>query len=262
MDDVALNVTAANAAATTTVGGELDDFGLIDYESPGPDPLPDIEEPEYVDESSAADGLIDFAESGDDDDEEVHAATAPAASYSGGAGLAEDSRMDFDAAADADQLEQSLHDSHLESVAAELDESRMESMPSELDASYLEPAVTELDDSYLEPVVAELDDDALLAEETVGEHELVDTGAAVTLTADADTTLATVPETWVFNDGEWMIYLGPNQHSYGADYQATLFAMPLDQLISALHSDISLREDTELALEFPSLALTIDQANC
>ncbi|KAJ2443862.1 hypothetical protein GGF42_006497 [Coemansia sp. RSA 2424] len=260
MDDVALNVTAATAAAATTVGGELDDFGLIDYESPGPDPLPDIEEPEYVDESSAADGLIDFAESGDDDDEEeVHAATAPAASSSGGAELSEDSRMDFDAAADADQLEQSLHDSHLESVAAELDEDRMESMPAELDDSYLEPAVTELDDSYLEPVVAELDDDALLAEEIVGEHDLVDTDAAVTLTTDTDTMLATVPETWVFNDGEWMIYLGPNQHSYGADYQATLFAMPLDQLISALHSDISLREDTELALEFPSLALTIDQ---
>ncbi|KAJ2580201.1 hypothetical protein GGH95_002718, partial [Coemansia sp. RSA 1836] len=271
MDDVALNVTAA--AAATTVGGELDDFGLIDYESPGPDPLPDIAEPEYVDESSAADGLIDFAESGDDDDEEVHAATAPAASSSGGAELVEDSRMDFDAAADAGQLEQSLHDSHLESVAAELDESCMESAPAELDASYLEPAVAELDDSYLEPVpavaelddsylepvVAELDDDALLAEDIVGEHDLVDTDAAVTLTTDADTMLATVPETWVFNDGEWMIYLGPNQHSYGADYQATLFAMPLDQLIGALHSDISLREDTELALEFPSLALTIDQ---
>ncbi|KAJ1669743.1 hypothetical protein GGF38_002019, partial [Coemansia sp. RSA 25] len=257
MDDVALNGTAA--AAATTVDGELDDFGLIDYESPGPDPLPDIAEPEYVDESSAADGLIDFAESGDDDDEEVHAATAPAASSSGGAELVEDSRMDFDAAADAGQLEQSLHDSHLESVAAELDESCMESAPAELDASYLEPAVAELDDSYLEPVVAELDDDALLAEDIVGEHDLVDTDAAVTLTTDADTMLATVPETWVFNDGEWMIYLGPNQHSYGADYQATLFAMPLDQLIGALHSDISLREDTELALEFPSLALTIDQ---
>ncbi|KAJ2743820.1 hypothetical protein GGI20_003464 [Coemansia sp. BCRC 34301] len=232
MDDVTV-------PATTTDGG-LDDFGLIDYESPGPDPLlqpPDIEEPnigepEETDEhGSAANVLIDFEESeADDDDDEPDMSAC--------AGGAEDSRMDLDNGADAGQLEQSLHDSN---PLPEYDQ---------LDNSPLVPAADELDDVHFY-------DDALV-DEIVGKHNAEDADEIVS-ELDAEVAAHTVPETWVFSDGEWMIYLGPNQHSYGADYQATLFAMPLDQLISALHSDISLREDTELALEFPSLALTIDQ---
>ncbi|KAJ1667558.1 hypothetical protein EV178_001287 [Coemansia sp. RSA 1646] len=68
-----------------------------------------------------------------------------------------------------------------------------------------------------------------------------------------------VPEAWVYSEGEWMIYLGPDQSSFDFDYQMELYTMPLVQLIDALHTDILLREDTELALEFPSLGLVIDR---
>ncbi|KAJ2657012.1 hypothetical protein IWW48_004726 [Coemansia sp. RSA 1200] len=68
-----------------------------------------------------------------------------------------------------------------------------------------------------------------------------------------------VPEVWVHSENEWMIYLGPDQLSFDYDYQMELYTMPLIQLIDALHTDILLREDTELALEFPSLGLVIDR---
>ncbi|KAJ2061028.1 hypothetical protein GGI17_003367 [Coemansia sp. S146] len=250
MDDVAaFSVTAAASAAAAvaavTIDSGLDDFGLIDYESPGPDPLPDMEEPEELreeekeeeeEESSAADGLIDYEESDDDNDEPDTSIAAPTAFD-----VSDEHRMDFDD--DAERLEQSLHDSNLGSAGEQ------------------EPVITDTG----------LDDEVLvrtLMEEDVSEHGLEEAEATVAATyseqqqqyaLDDTDMLGLVPETWVFSDGEWMIYLGPNQHSYGADYQSTLFAMPLDQLISALHADISLGEDMELALEFPSLALTIDQ---
>ncbi|KAJ2078465.1 hypothetical protein GGI16_007931, partial [Coemansia sp. S142-1] len=257
MDDVAaFSVTAAAsaAAATVTVDSGLDDFGLIDYESPGPDPLSDMEEPEEPEEkeeekeeeSGAADGLINYEES--DNDEPDTSIVEPTAFD-----VSNDHRMNFDDDEDAERLEQSLHDSHLSTAGEQ------------------EPIVTD----------SGLDDEALvkaLMEEDGSEHHLeeeeeeqaeanVEVGSAAAATyseqqqqqLDDTDVMGLVPETWVFSDGEWMIYLGPNQHSYGADYQSTLFAMPLDQLISALHADVSLGEDIELALEFPSLALTIDQ---
>ncbi|KAJ2397943.1 hypothetical protein GGI23_003364, partial [Coemansia sp. RSA 2559] len=68
-----------------------------------------------------------------------------------------------------------------------------------------------------------------------------------------------LPEAWVYSEGEWMIYLGPDQSSFDYDYQMELYTMPLVQLIDALHTDILLRDDMELALEFPSLGLVIDR---
>ncbi|KAJ2416032.1 hypothetical protein GGI10_001285 [Coemansia sp. RSA 2530] len=267
MDDVAaLGATVAAAAAASAAA--TDDFGLIDYESPGPDPLPDTEEAEDLEHESAADDLIDYEEieddgphasiaapttavndvdelrmdfdDGDEGDEPVVSIAAPTVDMASG-----ELGMDYDE--DTERLEQSLLDSHLSS------------------ASEQEPVIP----------VAELGDETLIGEaEAVVEAEadaVAEAEADMIAEAEADAVAVTygeqphalndtdVPETWVFSDGEWMIYLGPNQHSYGADYQSTLFAMPLDQLISALHSDILLREDMELALEFPSLALTIDQ---
>ncbi|KAJ2732839.1 hypothetical protein IW152_003495 [Coemansia sp. BCRC 34962] len=243
MDDVA----ALSATATAAADAATDDFGLIDYESPGPEPLPDIEEAEDPEHSSAADDLIDYAETEDDGPDAAIVAPTPAYDMDG-------PRMGFDEG--TERLEQSLLDSHLSS------------------ASEREPSIpaVELDDDDND------DDDDDDNEVLVGEAEAAaETEAAMVAEADmaAEADLVAeavmyseqqhalddtdVPETWVFSDGEWMIYLGPNQHSYGADYQSMLFAMPLDQLISALHADILLREDTELALEFPLLALTIDQ---
>ncbi|KAJ2060091.1 hypothetical protein GGH13_006835, partial [Coemansia sp. S155-1] len=252
MDDVAaFSVTAAAsaAAATVTVDSGLDDFGLIDYESPGPDPLPDMEEPEEPEEekeeeSGAADGLIDYEES--DNDEPDTSIVAPTAFD-----VSDAHRMSFDDDddEDAERLEQSLHDSHLSTAGEQ------------------EPIVTDsgLDDEALVRALMEEDGSEHHLEEEAETNVEVNAAAAATYSEqqqqqlDDTDVMGLVPETWVFSDGEWMIYLGPNQHSYGADYQSTLFAMPLDQLISALHADVSLGEDIELALEFPSLALTIDQ---
>ncbi|KAJ1730565.1 hypothetical protein LPJ72_004412 [Coemansia sp. Benny D160-2] len=75
----------------------------------------------------------------------------------------------------------------------------------------------------------------------------------------ASASASAVPEVWVHSETEWMIYLGPDQLSFDYDYQMELYTMPLVQLIDALHTDILLREDTELALEFPSLGLVIDR---
>ncbi|KAJ2260918.1 hypothetical protein GGI01_002656 [Coemansia sp. RSA 376] len=253
MDDVAaFSVTAAAsaAAATVTVDSGLDDFGLIDYESPGPDPLSDMEEPEEPEEkeeekeeeSGAADGLINYEES--DNDEPDTSIVEPTAFD-----VSNDHRMNFDDDEDAERLEQSLHDSHLSTAGEQ------------------EPIVTDsgLDDEALVRALMEEDGSEHHLEEEAETNVEVNAAAAATYSEqqqqqlDDTDVMGLVPETWVFSDGEWMIYLGPNQHSYGADYQSTLFAMPLDQLISALHADVSLGEDIELALEFPSLALTIDQ---
>ncbi|KAJ2028215.1 hypothetical protein IWW57_002267, partial [Coemansia sp. S610] len=267
MDDVAaLGATVAAAAAASAAA--TDDFGLIDYESPGPDPLPDTEEAEDLEHESAADDLIDYEEieddephasiaapttavndmdelrmdfdDGDEGDEPVVSIAAPTVDMASG-----ELGMDYDE--DTERLEQSLLDSHLSSASEQEPVIPVAELGDETLIGEAEAVVAAEADAVAEAeadMIAEAEADAVAG--TYGEqpHALDDTD---------------VPETWVFSDGEWMIYLGPNQHSYGADYQSTLFAMPLDQLISALHSDILLREDMELALEFPSLALTIDQ---
>ncbi|KAJ1851012.1 hypothetical protein LPJ73_003196, partial [Coemansia sp. RSA 2703] len=68
-----------------------------------------------------------------------------------------------------------------------------------------------------------------------------------------------VPEVWVCSEGEWMTYLGPGQSTYDEEMQLTLFMMPIDQLIEFLQSEIMLGAETMVSLEFPSLALVIDQ---
>ncbi|ORX65655.1 hypothetical protein DL89DRAFT_270720 [Linderina pennispora] len=69
---------------------------------------------------------------------------------------------------------------------------------------------------------------------------------------------AQVPVTWVFCEGDWMVYLGPEQTSYDAEYQHVLFHMSIAQLINNLHTDTLLKDEVEIALEFPSLGLKID----
>ncbi|KAJ2763743.1 hypothetical protein GGI18_006598, partial [Coemansia linderi] len=182
---------------------------------------------------------MDF-DDGDEGDEPVVSIAAPTVDMASG-----ELGMDYDE--DTERLEQSLLDSHLSSASEQEPVIPVAELGDETLIGEAEAVVAAEADAVAEAeadMIAEAEADAVAG--TYGEqpHALDDTD---------------VPETWVFSDGEWMIYLGPNQHSYGADYQSTLFAMPLDQLISALHSDILLREDMELALEFPSLALTIDQ---
>ncbi|KAJ1945472.1 hypothetical protein FBU59_002296, partial [Linderina macrospora] len=67
-----------------------------------------------------------------------------------------------------------------------------------------------------------------------------------------------VPKTWVYNERDWMVFLGPEQTSYDAEYQHVLFNMSIAQLIHNLHVDTLLKESVEIALEFPSLSLKID----
>ncbi|KAJ2481761.1 hypothetical protein EV174_003389 [Coemansia sp. RSA 2320] len=230
MDDAALSATAATSISPPSVA-MLDDFGLIDYESPGADhqhqEQPHSAEEEggnedsfagaLRDEPTAADGLIDFEES----DTEL-----PAEHAMDHDNYQADSPAAVAVSATAEQLGQSLQESHLSPAS----------------------------DHELQP------DPMLEDEEDIEvEADPMAEGGTTIEQHSHQPPHTDVPETWVHCDGDWMIYLGPNQLSYEASYQHSLFAMPLDQLISALHSDISLREDMELALEFPSLALTIDQ---
>ncbi|KAJ2779637.1 hypothetical protein H4R18_003899 [Coemansia javaensis] len=68
-----------------------------------------------------------------------------------------------------------------------------------------------------------------------------------------------VPEAWVYSEGQWMLYLGPEQRSYTAEQQLELFGMSIGQLIAVVQSDFGLDDGVDLALEFPSLALVMDQ---
>ncbi|KAJ2704506.1 hypothetical protein FB645_003228 [Coemansia sp. IMI 203386] len=184
----------------------VDDFGLVDYDSPMPLEDTSMENNNNNSEQSPSvlrqddDDLIDFEES---DDEELDALVQ-------GSGELSVSSVRFD------EEEAQVIGSSSGEEEPEL-ETELEAEPADKDE------------------VIDLTQDALLAKEDG------------------------VPETWVYCDGHWMVYLGPGQMSYSEDMQKTLLDMPVDQLIHWLHSEIMLKDDDDLALEFPSLSLVIDQ---
>ncbi|KAJ2864148.1 hypothetical protein FB639_005228, partial [Coemansia asiatica] len=189
----------------------VDDFGLVDYDSPMPQENT-IEETTDQSPSVAAehaDELIDFVE---DDDDELEEALVQ-----GSGELSVSSVKD-----DNDEQDYIKQKEEQEELAQVIGSSSSSSGSS--------------DDEELESVKSIVD-----------------------LTQDVLVQNSGVPETWVYCDGHWMVYLGPSQASYSKEMQRTLMDMPVDQLIHWMHSEIMLRDDDDLALEFPSLALVIDQ---
>ncbi|KAJ2395096.1 hypothetical protein GGI23_004432 [Coemansia sp. RSA 2559] len=203
-----------------------DDFGLVDYESPK-----DLNPVEYNLEAelTAEAGRPVDAERAVEDERPVEAKLTAEAER-----LAE-AEKPLEAAAPAESL----------FVDAE---------PMEEEFSVDEPVEAPTIDTTGEPdsYEAESDDNQLIDYEEEADFISVASRAA-------EDSPPALPEAWVYSEGEWMIYLGPDQSSFDYDYQMELYTMPLVQLIDALHTDILLRDDMELALEFPSLGLVIDR---
>ncbi|KAJ2617819.1 hypothetical protein EV177_000355 [Coemansia sp. RSA 1804] len=131
----------------------------------------------------------------------------------------------------------------------------------ELESSHHQQSNTEAESSISDSQNQQLIDydETMFAAEASGADDNGFTEYAPDFGEDYSASASAVPEVWVHSETEWMIYLGPDQLSFDYDYQMELYTMPLIQLIDALHTDILLREDTELALEFPSLGLVIDR---
>ncbi|KAJ2716931.1 hypothetical protein H4R19_000330 [Coemansia spiralis] len=240
--------------------GLLGDFGLIDYESPAPDTEQDGQgeeleeelEPDHSADSMALDpppsdgaaehndnGILDYAGPEARDDSPVPTPLAEA-----------------DEALDMEQ--------HAE--AADYDEDGGQEPEEALDMEYHAETAGYVEDGVLDYAGPEARDDSPVPTPPAEADEALDMeyhAEAADYVEDGgqepEVAPAGMPETWVYTDGEWMLYLGPEQHSYTTDYQETLFQMPLSDLISVLQSDFALDEGVDLALEFPSLALTIDQ---
>ncbi|KAJ2535704.1 hypothetical protein EV175_006880, partial [Coemansia sp. RSA 1933] len=238
-----------------------DDFGLVDYESPK-----DLNSDDYALETVQPTLSTDYSEP-------TNTTTYPAAEPL--------QHFEAETALTTNHLEPAINAEHTEPLqpfeaestpltdhsgpqymetahahATEPEESMEACIDGELEMAEPENAKLATD----EPEIAELE----MAEPEYAEvdygNQLIDyseeTGFGA-LTDGAGGPAA--PEAWVYSEGEWMIYLGRNQSSFDYDYQMELYTMPLVQLIDALHTDILLREDTELALEFPSLGLLIDR---
>ncbi|KAJ1732297.1 hypothetical protein LPJ61_002109 [Coemansia biformis] len=247
--------------------GLLGDFGLIDYESPAPEPAMPEEPLGAAGADEASHELVDPADNGMALDPLVDE-TAAAETAAAGAEQhdADDALIDYDEA----ELHAALVNAEIQSDGE---------APDTAPAHVAGPEATDQDatleaggqptergpvldgDEDIADVLMADEEDALVVSDTEGpaaagraDDTATDSAPAQQLAPDAG-----MPETWVFSDGEWMLYLGSEQHSYTADYQATLFQMPLSDLISVLQSDFALDEGTDLALEFPSLALVIDK---
>ncbi|KAI9504376.1 hypothetical protein GGI25_005882 [Coemansia spiralis] len=272
----------------------LDDFGLIDYESPSTE-LHEAEppeshiipsaEPQTETHSIVAGVVISYHEMEEQD--AVSAIEAQAETRSAG-----DALIDYDEMEEQDAIsstEPYESETAQPNTSVELDEEDYELLGTEPPETGPEqPAASTDDQSERHSTVDALIDYHEIEEQglpvSFSEHQAksslpVDTvllpssdpaveDEPTQRAADHQTDeleqisrlrLDNVPETWVYST-EWMIYLGPEQRSFDAEAQMGLFRMPLDELIEALRRDILLREeDAELVLEFPSLALVIDR---
>ncbi|KAJ2844482.1 hypothetical protein IWW36_005170 [Coemansia brasiliensis] len=232
--------TQLNAQSETT---DLDDFGLIDYESPSVDPqiADNYSDDEMVPKEPSSPNTVPDA---------LAASTTQSTTEHNEQG---DGLIDYD-----------------ESVPLEADGVQVEA---DTDAEVAEAETkiveTTLEDPDAHATEADAKDVAVTVEvlETNMDMPHMDldtaeypTAHSVDSSASKDVADTSVPpETWVFSDGEWMVYLGPEQHAFGAEHQRYLFDISLADLINELQTDCALSEDVELALEFPSLALTIDK---
>ncbi|KAJ2769857.1 hypothetical protein IWQ56_001904 [Coemansia nantahalensis] len=263
------------AAESAPAAGLLGDFGLIDYESPAPDNQHGAEEaePELALDPAPADGAaeqhdeaVDYGELGythaveADMEPDLALEDADATQGDGYAGYDELEAPDADAACDG------AEDAHRMAADPALAEDAAEQHGGLLDYGELEPAHMADGDAAQDSGHAGYDgpesEHAMALDPAAADGDFVGYGEPGQEAASAQEPPAVaegIPETWVLSDGEWLLYLGSEQHSYTRDYQETLLQMPLSDLISVLQGDFALDEGVELALEFPSLALTIDQ---
>lgn len=214
------------------------DFGLVDYESPAPISSVaehDLIDYEVSDNEGDEDAAIEVKSTTEEREENVSIAVEEE----------EDKLPDVDIQADlpeADNVESTfpmIEDVHDDaSVVVEEEE---EMSPDDVDKQNTFPMVEEMETTLSSGLpVATVEEDTY-QHEAHRSHQ--------------------IPETWVHNGSSWMIYLGPDQNSFSDEYQTMLFEMPVTRLIDFLRSDISLRDDMEMSLEFPSLELTIDQVS-
>ncbi|KAJ1861162.1 hypothetical protein LPJ78_005501 [Coemansia sp. RSA 989] len=217
---------------------DLDDFGLIDYESPSVDPQ--IADTFSDDEMAPQESLQSALATG-------AGTTQPTTEHN-----EKDDLVDYN---EPELLE-------TEAVEAEIVDAATDAEVAEAETKIVE---TTLDD----PQATEASADTKEVEVTVEvletsmdtSHMDLDPAEHPTDQPVSQDAANVPPETWVFSDEEWMVYLGPEQHAFDTEHQQCLFDISLADLITELQTDCALSEDVELALEFPSLALTIDKVN-
>ncbi|KAI9476640.1 hypothetical protein BX667DRAFT_496987 [Coemansia mojavensis] len=215
---------------------DLDDFGLIDYESPSVDPQ--IADTFSDDEMAPQESLQSALATG-------AGTTQPTTEHN-----EKDDLVDYN---EPELLE-------TEAVEAEIVDAATDAEVAEAETKIVE---TTLDD----PQATEASADTKEVEVTVEvletsmdtSHMDLDPAEHPTDQPVSQDAANVPPETWVFSDEEWMVYLGPEQHAFDTEHQQCLFDISLADLITELQTDCALSEDVELALEFPSLALTIDK---
>ncbi|KAI8325754.1 hypothetical protein GQ54DRAFT_295327 [Martensiomyces pterosporus] len=249
---------------------EVEDFGLVDYESP-------ILEPQVVDSSpeDMASNENDSHNNGDDADTMSDIVELPAtrpSDYRFDDNLINYEESDIELEADED-----ANDGNEDYTTEENDLSLSRDAESDAAAAPA-PADSTTSDSNNEhqqqhqqqqqqqpepPAMDTKLEDVHTIDSSSSDTSDHDAGAVVDLTDDDHVSHSfeqnQVPEVWVHCEGEWMVYLGPSQPLFAAQQQRALFDMPLAELIDALRSDTLLKDDVEMSLEFPSMELTIDK---
>ncbi|KAJ2807463.1 hypothetical protein H4R20_001280 [Coemansia guatemalensis] len=275
MDDATHSNADAGTVGIATLDGKMEDFGLVDYEPPVSDTHSSVEPPDSAPANEAgddnsADGLIDYQESDYYDESDagaefvdteegysaesraeetgdshlVSATTIAAASAAAAAAFASASLEQSTTASvaqneqyyDADDVmiisdEEEEEEEGEGAVAASAQEHLSDAQPDAGEGTEGENNFYGIDEQQ---------------QQQQWQEAGIDGGAGV-------------PETWVYSEGEWVVYLGPEQRSYTAEFQTGLFALSLSELMDVLHGDFVVDTSMELALEFPSLGVVIDQ---
>ncbi|KAJ1722069.1 hypothetical protein LPJ53_003476 [Coemansia erecta] len=295
-------MSAAESSVTPTshiTGADLDDFGLVDYQSPYLGPHDDGDEPaeEVTDAAVVANDDTGHLESEQKPDLSLlpeAPLSASASIYEGVNDLIdyEDSDVEnadegdggADAEADAvadvnNKIDGDINDDNVVETEAKAEQDQ-EALIGGHDAEDIDGVYDYTDVHSVRSssrsssghndadvdlgldlgLDQDLDDQQ---QEEQAEPSLDSGDAVIDLTDDTAAAAITqewsVPDVWVYSEGEWLTYLGPGQSSYDPEMQLTLFMMPIDQLIEFLQSEIMLGVDTVVSLEFPSLELVIDQ---
>ncbi|PIA12855.1 hypothetical protein COEREDRAFT_83867, partial [Coemansia reversa NRRL 1564] len=227
----------------TTLDGQMEDFGLVDYEPPVADTqLAEPSDSKPADEvENAEDGLIDYQESDYESDHGAEFVDTEEGCYESKADDTNDRRSESGIVATPNvpleqpniSVAQKEHYFDADDVMVISDEEK--------------DAVRANDQDQFSDAGDAKDYGNYYSEDNQRWNESdIESGGFV-------------PETWVYSEGEWVVYLGPEQRSYTKEFQLGLFALHLYQLMNVLHGDFLLGDDMEVALEFPSLDLVIDQ---
>ncbi|KAJ2079988.1 hypothetical protein H4R24_003391 [Coemansia sp. RSA 988] len=268
MDNATHSTADAGIVGIATLDGKMEDFGLVDYEPPVSDTQSSVEQPDQAPVNEAetkdsADGLIDYQES------DYYEESDPGAEFvDTEEGYSAESRAEE---TDHSQVANSATIAAASAAAAAFASASLEQATTASVAQneqYYDAddvmIISDEEDEDIGAVGVSVQDQPLGAQSDTGEgteddENYYSISEQQQWQARGIESGAGVPETWVYSEGEWVVYLGPEQRSYTTEFQTGLFSLSLSELMDVLHRDFVLGDNMELALEFPSLGVIIDQ---